>query len=293
MGIAPDQEDIMPGYAERRRLRSLFMLAVAVLALAGLATGNAKADQSEANWDYLRGVLFEERAIEDGSAVLRLSAPYRAEDPAIVPIGIEFLQPQQGAGRIRKLTLIVDENPAPVAAVFSLAAENRIRALETRLRINAYSFVRIVAELEDGSLHMVKSYVKATGGCAAPASRNHDDALAAMGEMRLRQYEQSASPAGGAQFQLQIRHPNYSGLQMNQLTGHYRAAHYVETISISADGEPVMSVEGAISLSENPALRFTYAGEKPKTLVARIRDTEGNAFDKSWDVEKTPGGKDS
>ncbi len=281
----------MPAQISSCSLPKLFGLALVLCSLTGLGSA-AKADESEANWTYLRSVLFQDRTIHDGAAVLGLSAPYRAEDPAIVPIGVTFLQPQEGATRIKALTLIVDENPAPVAAVFSLTADSRINALETRLRVNAYSYIRVLAELEDGSLHMVKSYVKATGGCAAPASRNHEQALASMGQMRLRQYPQSTASDGNA-FQLQIRHPNYSGLQMNQLTGHYRPAHYVEIVRISADGKPVLTVEGAISLSENPSLRFTYAGQKPKTLSADITDTEQNVFDKSWDIETMSSGRDS
>jgi sulfur-oxidizing protein SoxY len=126
---------------------------------------------------------------------------------------------------------------------------------------------------------MVKRYVKATGGCAAPASKNADEAVASLGKMRLRHYP-AADEASDVQ--LQIRHPNYSGLQMDQVTGLYRAAHYVSIIRITADARPVVGVEGAISLSENPVLRFKYRANGAQTLSAHVEDTEGNIFEKDW-----------
>ena len=250
-----------------------------------LATG-AQADQSEKSWTDLHKSYFEGRAIQDGSELLRLDAPYRADDPALVPVSVDILRLRENGNRIRTLTLIVDENPAPIAATFTLAQDAEISTLETRLRVNAYSFVRVIAEMADGSLHMVKRYVKATGGCAAPASRNPEDALASMGQMRLRQIQ---STEKGNIFQLLIRHPNYSGLQMDQLTGLYRPAHFVNTIRIGADGKPLISVDGAISLSENPSLRFTSLAAKPNALAVHVEDTEGNVFEKSWDLTKMPG----
>jgi sulfur-oxidizing protein SoxY len=258
--------------------RRLLGLAMAV-ALAFVGAVGARADETEKSWDGMRESLFGTRAILDGSEWLSLEAPVRASDAALVPVEITDLR----RGRIKALTVVVDENPVPVAAVFALAPEAGVRVLETRLRVNAYSYIRAIAETEDGALYMVKRYVKASGGCSAPASKNADEALASLGELRLRQF-----PSAGeeAELQLQIRHPNLTGMQMDQITGHYRPAHYVQTIRISADGKPVMSVEGAISLSENPTLRFKYRPGGAKTLSARVEDTEGNVFEQSWDAGK-------
>jgi sulfur-oxidizing protein SoxY len=281
----------MPQDLETQRCRRwtpvVFVLAIAVLT--SLAAPAARADESEKSWGELRGALFGSRPIEDGGALLTLTAPVRADDPALVPVEIADLRPGGNAGsRIKALTLIVDENPAPVAAVFSLSPDAAVSALETRIRVNAYSFLRVVAETEDGVLHMVKRYVKATGGCSAPASKNADEAIRSLGQMRLRHYETKDAAGEAREVQLQIRHPNYSGLQMDQVTGLYRAAHYVNTIRITADGKPVMNVKGAISLSENPSLRFRYRAEGAKTLAAHVEDTEGNVFEQSWDASGEP-----
>jgi sulfur-oxidizing protein SoxY len=80
---------------------------------------------------------------------------------------------------------------------------------------------------------------------------------------------------------------------MDQLTGLYRPAHFVSTIQIMTDGRPLMSVEGAISLSENPILRFKYRGSSAKTVTAHVEDSEGKIYDQSWDEAGKPVGKGS
>ncbi len=263
-------------------VRSVIIVVMAVSALATAGSLGAKADESEKSWREMRQSLFGGRPIMEEETPIRLSAPYRAEDPALVPVQIEYLQQAANGNPIRILTLIVDENPAPIAAVFTFGSEAHVSALETRVRINAYSFVRAIAEMADGTLFMVKSYVKATGGCAASASKNPDDAIASIGQMRLREYSPSETSQDQHEIQLQIRHPNYSGLQMDQLTGHYRPAHFVNSIRIEAQTRMIMTVEGAISLSENPTLRFKYNLKGSNELSAYIEDTEGNVFKKNW-----------
>ncbi len=275
-----------------QRLQKTIWLIVAMLFVSVSGVNIAWADKEEKSWQDLRKSLFGDRPIAQSKELLTLKAPYRAEDPALVPIELGNLRGAP-SNPIKTLTLIVDENPAPVAAVLTFAPDARVNNLETRIRVNAYSYVRAIAERQDGSLHMVKSYVKATGGCAAPASKNPDEALASLGQMRLRQYGGNASSNEGTEVQLQIRHPNYSGLQMNQVTGLYRSAHFVHSIDITADGKPVMSAEGAISLSENPSLRFRFDPQGAKTIAAHIEDTEGNAFDQSWQIQEKAAGKDS
>lgn len=265
----------------------LTVLWALVIALPGITVSHANED--EMTWADLRENLYEGRELKDGSHLLSLTAPYRALDAAIVPVEIQTLQPDDKGVRFKSLTLVIDENPAPVAAVFKLVPEAKVNYLSTRVRVNAYTYMRVIGEAEDGALYMVRRYVKASGGCSAPASKNADEALASLGQMRFRDYTEKA--AGGAssserEVQLQIRHPNYSGLQMDQLTGHYRPAHFVRSINITGDGKPVMSVEGAISLSENPTIRFKYQPQGAEEISAHAEDTEDNVFEKSWQLNK-------
>ena len=50
-----------------------------------------------------------------------------------------------------------------------------------------------------------------------------------------------------------------------------------------------MTVEGAISLSEDPSFHFTYVPEGPGALTVEVRDTEDAVFTGSWPVEPEAG----
>jgi sulfur-oxidizing protein SoxY len=258
---------------------------IAALALlAGMGGTTAVRAQSEEAWRGFRGDVFGERPIQENSPLLNLTAPPRAEDAALVPIELRAALPPGDPRTIAKITLIVDENPAPVAASFRLGPDRREAQLSTRLRVNAYSFIRAVAETSDGELHMTARYVKAAGGCSAPALKDHDESVARLGEMRLRAFADTGR-ADSSRAQLMIRHPNYSGLQMNQITRHYIPAKFVEHIVVRQGGELVFEMEGGISLSEDPVIGFDYR-PSGAALHVRARDTDGRVFESGADERK-------
>lgn len=271
------------------------LLALPLLALALLvpgALGSARAADDGA-WQELRPLLFGERPIEEGEGVVALQAPYRAQDAAIVPIAIEAAIPQTAERYIRTVTLVIDENPVPVAAVFHLTPQSGLATLATRVRINAYSHVRAIAETSDGRLHMATAFVKASGGCSAPALKDQDAAMARLGRMKLKEVAAGAAGAGPAQglrrVQLLISHPNYSGLQMDQLTRHYVPPHYVEQVEVRYGDRTLLSVEGAISLSEDPSIHFFYRPDGAERMAVTVRDSEGMAFEGDWPVAADAG----
>src|ERR1700736_6344198 len=144
--------------------------------------------------------------------------PGRAEDAAIVPLTVRTMLRSTDTRRVRSLTIVIDENPAPVAATFHIGPGAVVPVISTRVRVNSYTNVHAVAELSDGKLYVVKTYVKASGGCSAPAVKNADKA--GFGQMRFRQFAQPAEAAATnmREAQIMIRHPNNSGLQMDQVT---------------------------------------------------------------------------
>jgi sulfur-oxidizing protein SoxY len=244
------------------------------LAFGGLA-GPAAA-QSETAWTELRTSVIGDRAPEEGEGVLTLDAPKRAEDAAIVPLGVKVNLPE--GRRLKELTLVVDENPAPVVGRFQVAEGQGPFELSVRVRVNSYSWVRAIAETTDGRLYMTKAYVKAAGGCSAPAGKDPQQAQANLGQMRFRVL------ADRGEAQVQVRHPNYSGLQMDQVTRLFTPAWYVESLTVRQGEKPVLSMTGGISISEDPTFRFSYAASgEPVTVEAK--DTEGRVFKETF-----PGG---
>src|SRR3954467_15350847 len=124
---------------------------------------------SEATWAEIRSAAIGDRAVDESSGILKLDAPARAEDAALVPVEVAFKLPEGDPRRVIALTLVIDENPAPVVGTFRFGEGKAAFALSTRVRVNSYSYLRAIAETSDGQLHMAKTYIKAAGGCSAPA----------------------------------------------------------------------------------------------------------------------------
>ena len=129
---------------------------------------------SEDTWNSIKDDIFKGRPILDGAGFVVLDAPRRADDAAVVPIGMHVNFTGDDKRTLQSLTLVIDENPAPVAGTFTIGPHSGVTSISTRVRVNSYSYVRAVAELSDGKLYGVKAYVKASGGCSAPASSNSD-----------------------------------------------------------------------------------------------------------------------
>jgi sulfur-oxidizing protein SoxY len=235
-------------------------------------------------WNALRPSLFGDRAIAEQQDVVELDAPDRAEDAATVPIAIRTRPPQDGA-HVRKLWLVIDRNPSPVGAIFSFTPDSGRADLETRVRIEEYTHVRAIAELSDGRLFMARRFVKASGGCSAPAGKDAAAALARLGKMKLR-VDERPSPGPALQAQLMISHPNRSGLAMDQLTRLYAPPHFVRRIDVSYAGRPVLSAEMDFTISENPNFRFYFVPRGDGELKAEVVDSDDLKFETSISVRR-------
>jgi sulfur-oxidizing protein SoxY len=252
---------------------------LAAMAAASFA-GPAAAQTQPEMWPGLVADLFQGRAMTE-DATIALEAPVRAEDAAIVPITLRLAEP---AARVKSVTLVIDQNPMPMAAAFTLGEKADLGFISTRVRVNSYSNVHAVAETRDGALHSTVKFVKASGGCSAPAGKNADEVMANLGKMKYRAFK-SADPAR-REAQIMIRHPNNSGMQMDQLTHLYIPAHYVDRIELRQGDDPIFTMEGGISLSEDPNFRFSYAPNGAKTLAVLARDSRGNEFKSEWPIDE-------
>ena len=236
-------------------------------------------DPETAVWGKVKRSLFEQRTVSnDARGVLELVTPVRAEDAAVVPIAIRTKLEQRPERYIRRIYLIVDNNPSPIAATFELTPESGRADLETRIRIEEYTYVRAVAELSDGRLVADSRYVKASGGCSAPAGKDPAAAAARIGRMRLAVNDEVRwnRPALA---QLMISHPNDSGLVMDQATRLYTPAYYVRTIRVTYAGRPILTAAIDFSISENPNFRFYFVPAGAGELKAEAIDTKDLKFE--------------
>lgn len=263
-----------------------YAIAGTIMALVGLSAFAARSETTYDPWPGIAKEAFNGRALVDGTGLLAIEMPYRAEDAAIVPITVRATLPAGDARRVKSFTIVVDENPSPVAATFTIGPASSVSTISTRLRVNSYTNVHLVAELSDNVLYVVKTYVKASGGCSAPALKNAEEAKANLGQTRFRQFALPAeAPVSQMQeAQVMIRHPNNSGLQMDQLTRLYIPAFFIRDLKVWQGDQLVMAMESGISISEDPNIRFNYAPNGATTFRTEARDTDNHVFESTFPV---------
>jgi sulfur-oxidizing protein SoxY len=269
-------------------IRSLIGRAGFLMLVLLVSGSTARAERSEAErlarWSDLRHAIFGDRAVEDAADLVAIDAPTRAEDAAIVPVAIR-VGPML-ASQIRSLYLVIDDNPSPLAAHFTFGPLADAREIATRVRIDDYTYLHAIAETRDGRLFGAARFIKAAGGCSAPAGKDQALALERLGKMKLTLADRRGpdTPVGA---KLLISHPNNSGLQMDQASRNYIPADFMQTLEISYDGQAVFRLESDISISEDPSFRFSFRapqGSAPGVIKAEMLDSSQRRFTQRWPV---------
>ncbi len=255
-------------------------------ALCLLAGGPALA--LEPSWPDLQDALYGDLALTSGAGLIEIDAPYRSELDARTNIGATVEAP---SGRLlESVTVILDENPMPVSAVFTFKQPMDRFDFDTKMRVNGPTPLHIVAKTTDGQLIMSETFVKTSGqgACAAPPGTDPEVALATLGNMDIGVTEYGAAEKLSSlvkismadnlnyvkQMTLNIDHPSHSGMQMDQISLLYIPMRYVETVSIGVDGQDYLEMTGSISLSENPEISLSVPADV-QVVDVLMRDTDG------------------
>src|SRR3954452_4841542 len=143
----------MPGH----RFRLFCIAACLPSVMCGARLAPAASPEAYDPWPGLVRDIFDGRPMNDGGGVIAIEMPYRAEDAAIVPVTLRTMLPAGDSRRVVAITLVIDQNPAPMAARFELGADAAVSQISTRVRVNNYTDVHAVAELSDGKLYMTKT----------------------------------------------------------------------------------------------------------------------------------------
>ena len=246
------------------------------------ALANDKKPESLTWEKNVMGLLYDDDVrIMDGSDFMVLKTPYRALDAAIVPISINFLKDQSPTDYIKHLTIVIDENPSPIVGKFEFGPKVGNASFSTRVRIDKYTYVRAIAENNKGEKYMVSNFVKAAGGCSAPSLADMDSVMARLGKMKMKFIETSDESDKINKAKFLISHPNFSGLQFNQLTRSEIPAHFINFVRIEQDGNLIFEASPDISLSEDPSFTFNYLNTGG-SLIVKVNDSEGQSFSKEF-----------
>ena len=246
--------------------------AAALAAVGGLPS--ATHDAMSPEWERLSERMFPGRKLIAGQSTVQVIAPLRAAYGASVPVKVVSKLAQRPELHVRKLYVIVDKNPSPIALTLDLSVDVGQADFETRLRVDEYSHVRVVSELSNGELHTDSRYVKTSGGCSAPPNR---DSLHLIGRTQLKVAGElkvdQPTPAD-----VTVVHPNDTGFELNQVTVMYIPPHFVRSIKVSFAQRKIFDADMDFSVSENPTLRFNFVPRGSGELRAEVVDSKDAQF---------------
>ena len=234
----------------------------------------------EARWTDLKKILFEDIDLKSGEGIIELTTPERAPDAAFVPISFKTHKLKNQDDFITKVHLVIDMNPSPYSGTFKFATNIDQIELATRIRLDAYSKVRVIAETKKGDYFMAANFVRGSGGCSAPPLGDVDNMLANAGKMKMK-VKNIGEESGIAEAKIMISHPQFNGLQMNPATTEMISAYYVENIEVTYNDNIVMALESDISISQDPTFRFNFPIGDGGNLKITAKDTDGNIYSHS------------
>ncbi len=263
-------------------------LSAALIGSALLVTASAASLRKSAGpaWDEVQAHVFSGRTMQDAGDVVQLSAPTRPTNQSAVPIAIEAAF--KDGRTIRAVTLIVDQNPTPVAAVFDIGGKRDHLKLATTLRLNAATDVRAIVEASDGTLYMADRFVKFAGGqasCSAPPMGDPKEIAANMGRMTFQALgKRAAATEITPSARIAVSHPNHTGMVLDQLTLLYVPLRIVTDLEVVQGEERVFAMKGSMTLSQNPSIDFDYRVNGAETMRIFVKDSDGASWERTFPI---------
>lgn len=228
-------------------------------------------------WPVIAEAFFKNRPVTDAADRLMITTPAQAEDATRVPISIHF-SPAHG---VSKWYLFVDANPIALTLTTRMPDTSQAFTLSTRIRLEANSKVRVVAEQPDGTLSMAVVEVKTPGGGCGGAVGQDETALRAYaGKMKLQQSEDKQTTT------LQINHPMRTGFERT-VYGYYAKAWFLQTVEWQQAGNTLMALQLGPGISANPYFRMEYPIAL-HALAIQASDNEGQQFSFAKPAVSTP-----
>ena len=234
----------------------------------------------EARWTDLKQTIFKDIDLKSGEGIIELSTPKRAPDAAFVPMSFKTHKLKNQDDFITKVHLVIDMNPSPYSGTFQFATKIDQIELATRIRLDAYTKVRVIAETKKGDYFMAANFVKGSGGCAAPPLGDLDNMIANAGKIKIK-VKNIEEKDGIAEAKIMISHPQFNGLQANPVTTEMIEAYFIYNVEVTYNDKTVMSLESDISISQDPTFRFNFPAGEGGDLKITAKDTNGNVYSHS------------
>jgi len=266
----------------------IFLIQFSSLVLADVAPADYRQKISDKAWEEnLRKQNFQDRKIIEGAEqnILELKAPFAAEDASVVPVSIHTKILQTQDRYIKTMHIFVDKNPMPLVGLFEFTPDSGKADLAMRIRIDTFSYVRVVAELNTGELYMTKKFVKAKGACSAPPPASMEDSVKLLGKMKMKVIGDLVLGEPNL-MQIKVRHPNITGMAPIRIGSRViPPAFFVDTLEIDYNGKLIVKAFLTFSVSMDPAMRFYFVPEKEGVMTVKGTDTKKNKFSSTHEVK--------
>lgn len=233
-------------------------------------------------WPVVKEAFFPKRDIQEVEFI-KIDGPRRAESGAQVPVTFSYDKAAANGVDIKKIYVIVDANPIQLAAIYHLTDLLGNFNLETRIRMETDSFVRLVGETADGKLYMAKREIRAAGGCGGTVENDEAKTRAEAGKIKMNVEEPIKIGATNTAV-FNIRHVMRTGLQRDLVSQGFVPAFYINKTDFKYNGKPVMTVDVGVGTSENPYMKFKFTPDAPGKLEVTATDNEGKSFSHAIDV---------
>lgn len=263
-------------------MKSTYVLTV--LMWIGFILHSQASAEVQDNWGELKENYFRGKNVESNKEIIKISAPNRAESGAQVPFSFSIDYPMNANSYVKSVQILVGVNPIPVVGVFHFFPESGKAEISTRIRLEADSYVHVVAETNDGKLYMNSIPVRATGGCGGTVEGEDKNIRITAGRMKFHADEKIAKDKI-VKGTLLIKHPMYTGLQRDLVSQGFRPAFFINKAVIKYNSKKVMDADLYIGMSEDPNIQFSFVKNDASGLVeVEIQDNEGGIFTKSFEM---------
>lgn len=257
------------------RTKLLAYCVASIVFFSGFAS-SAYAEADPKLWPVVKEAFFPKRDIQEVEFI-KIDGPRRAESGAQVPVTFSYDKATANGVDIKKIYVIVDANPIQLAAIYHLTELLGNFNLETRIRMETDSFVRLVGETADGKLYMAKREIRAAGGCGGTVENDEAKTRAEAGKIKMNVEEPiKIGTTNTAVFN--IRHVMRTGLQRDLVSQGFVPAFYINKADFKFNGKPVMTVDVGVGTSENPYMKFKFTPDAPGKLEVTATDNEGKSF---------------
>ncbi|MEI9902081.1 MAG: thiosulfate oxidation carrier protein SoxY [Hyphomicrobium sp.] len=249
------------------------------------AAGDAAGQRRQGVGRDPRGV-FAGRDIQPAGDLVQLTAPFRPLDQRAVPVEVEA---HFADGRsVRGITLIVDENPSPVAAQFDFGGTREHVHVATKLRLNAGTDVRgHHRSLRRAALHgrAVRALCRRAGGVLGATVRQPGGDRGDDGQDEPRgAVEAGCCDADRAARTAQIMHPNHTGMVLDQLTLLYVPLRIITELEVMQGEERVFAMKGSMTMAQDPVIDFDYRSKRATALHIEARDSGGASWARDFPI---------